>query len=70
MRSIKRIRQIEDLVVEKLTKRGYLTSREPDCFVKNLDLDETFEKMTKRTIKKSQNLIINKDALFQSEKRK
>jgi len=50
MRSIKRTRQIEDLVIEKLGKRGYISSRETEQsadFVKNLILDESIDMMTK-----------------------
>ena len=71
MRSIKRTRQIEDLVIEKLGKRGYLPSREAEQsadFVKNLILDESIDMMTKRNVNRGDNVLLNRAAIFETDK--
>ena len=70
MRQIKRTRQIEDFVIEKLARRGLITEKDKEnsvAFVKGLQMGESINQLLNRKLRTSDQALLNESTNFTTE---
>lgn len=70
MRQIKRTRQIEDFVIEKLARRGLITEKDKEnsvAFVKGLQTGESINQLLNRKLRSTDQALLNESTNFTTE---